>query len=391
MYDTIFWLPAWYPTPTNPLSGTFFNEQAALVSTERKVVILYLQVRALGKKDSIKSFGIPTYKNIEIEGSVEGIALEVKIPAFYNQNRWLKALNHAYDKLFLKAMKLYGRPGLLHAHGTLFAGLGSHYLSKRYNLPNLITEHHPVVVTDFTAITAKAFVEALNYANGVSTVSQHAKRMLMLQAQQSSPVVHGNLVDENLFSLSKEKAEIFHVGWIGYPSLNKDPFTFIKALAIFKQKSLIKFKASLVIPNVDGDFSYADIQQFIDNKDVSEECTVIKGLEKDKLPHFYNSLSVLVSTSYSETFGLVMAEAAASGIPVIATRSGGAEEVVVPEVGFLVDIQDADAIAAKLLQLAANDKIFIAEQIRSSVINRFGRKVFLAKIIEIYNKIIQSK
>jgi glycosyltransferase involved in cell wall biosynthesis len=58
---------------------------------------------------------------------------------------------------------------------------------------------------------------------------------------------------------------------------------------------------------------------------------------------------VMVFPSLFEGFGLVLLEAMANGVPVIATPNGAAPDLVTDgEDGFLISIRDADAIAEKL-------------------------------------------
>lgn len=69
----------------------------------------------------------------------------------------------------------------------------------------------------------------------------------------------------------------------------------------------------------------------------------------------YNILAVsqcLVLTSRFETFGRVLVEAMAAGLPVVATKCGGPGEIVVDgETGFLVAIDDDLALSQKLLDI----------------------------------------
>ncbi len=59
--------------------------------------------------------------------------------------------------------------------------------------------------------------------------------------------------------------------------------------------------------------------------------------------------------STTDTFGQVLLEAGASGLPVVAAETGGALELVLPgRTGFLVPSEQPRAFAATLLQLAAD-------------------------------------
>ena len=76
---------------------------------------------------------------------------------------------------------------------------------------------------------------------------------------------------------------------------------------------------------------------------------------RSDVPRLIQAMDVLVSSSPRESFGLTLAEAAASERPVVATRSGGAEEIVVDGVtGLLVPLADPTALASAVTKLLAN-------------------------------------
>jgi len=69
----------------------------------------------------------------------------------------------------------------------------------------------------------------------------------------------------------------------------------------------------------------------------------------------YAKSSVLVHPSLTEGFGYVVAEAMASGIPVIVTRNAGAADLVKDgESGYVIPAQDPEAIRDRLAHLAAH-------------------------------------
>lgn len=78
---------------------------------------------------------------------------------------------------------------------------------------------------------------------------------------------------------------------------------------------------------------------------------------------------VCQASVWNEAFGLVIAEGMASSRPVVATRVGGIPELVVDgETGYLVDRDDADALADRISQLVDDT------QLRESL-GRAGRQV----------------
>lgn len=75
----------------------------------------------------------------------------------------------------------------------------------------------------------------------------------------------------------------------------------------------------------------------------------------DNMPQFYNDIDVYLCASSSEGFSLSVLEASACGRPVISTRVGGSEDLIINgENGFLVD-RDVDAISEKL-EIFNNDR-----------------------------------
>lgn len=82
---------------------------------------------------------------------------------------------------------------------------------------------------------------------------------------------------------------------------------------------------------------------------------------RDDAPALLGRLAVLVSASQRETFGRTLVEAMGRGVPVVATRSGGPEEIVEDgKSGFLVDVGDAEAIAERMARLLSDPALAAA-------------------------------
>lgn len=77
---------------------------------------------------------------------------------------------------------------------------------------------------------------------------------------------------------------------------------------------------------------------------------------RDDLPRWYAAADAFVMPSRSETWGMAMNEAAAAGLPLVASEAPGAGyELIDPEVnGFRVPVEDVDALRATLQRVAAD-------------------------------------
>jgi len=81
-------------------------------------------------------------------------------------------------------------------------------------------------------------------------------------------------------------------------------------------------------------------------------------IPRAQLAYYYSQASVLVLPSVLEGLSLVMAQAMACGLPVIATTNTGAEDLFTDDAeGFIVPIRDPQAIRDKVLYLYENPKV----------------------------------
>jgi glycosyltransferase involved in cell wall biosynthesis len=86
---------------------------------------------------------------------------------------------------------------------------------------------------------------------------------------------------------------------------------------------------------------------------------LLGDLDQDALLEAYVAADVFVLLSLRETWGVVVNEAAASGLPlVLSDRVGAARDLLRDgENGFLVPAADVDAVAEALRQLAADPEL----------------------------------
>jgi len=107
----------------------------------------------------------------------------------------------------------------------------------------------------------------------------------------------------------------------------------------------------------------------------------------------YGAMDLFAFSSFSETQGLVLAEAMAAGLPVVALNASGVREVVRDaENGFLLPAQKGEGgFADKLYELFADSALRerFSENARVTA-GEFSREACAAKAIELYERTVQQ-
>lgn len=119
---------------------------------------------------------------------------------------------------------------------------------------------------------------------------------------------------------------------------------------------------------------------------VSDRLVVRPPVPRDELVRWYRAADVVAVPSHNETFGLVAAEAEASGTPVVAAAVGGLRTVVEDQVsGVLVPDHDPATWARVLADLLADDARLAAlgEGARRAG-ERFGWDVAAVRMLDVY-------
>lgn len=108
----------------------------------------------------------------------------------------------------------------------------------------------------------------------------------------------------------------------------------------------------------------------------------------DDVRPWYRAASVLLFPSENEAFGRVLVEAMGSGIPVVATRSGGVPEIIRDgEDGFLTSPNNPEELAYALLRVLMDEQIRnqLSENARKRAL-QFGLKVHVERMVQVFER-----
>jgi glycosyltransferase involved in cell wall biosynthesis len=129
------------------------------------------------------------------------------------------------------------------------------------------------------------------------------------------------------------------------------------------------------------------IQKFLAHPSVS----ITGAIAGRQLPQLYREADVFCLLSVEEGLALVVAQAMAMGLPVVATPNTGAEELIEDGVhGFLVPARDSVAAAARLQQLADDESLRreMGERARARIANGFDWAHYGDRASSLYEQIV---
>jgi glycosyltransferase involved in cell wall biosynthesis len=96
------------------------------------------------------------------------------------------------------------------------------------------------------------------------------------------------------------------------------------------------------------------------------------------VPEFFDTIDMVILPSWEEPFGIVLLEAMAAGIPIIATNCGGPAEIAR---GVLIPPRDPLALAHAIKSLRPRD---LVDDARKHVEERFDIRKIVPRIEEFY-------
>ncbi|MFJ7731091.1 N-acetyl-alpha-D-glucosaminyl L-malate synthase BshA [Lysinibacillus sp. NPDC097231] len=111
--------------------------------------------------------------------------------------------------------------------------------------------------------------------------------------------------------------------------------------------------------------------------------------KQENLAELYSISDLKLLLSQQESFGLVLLEAMACGVPCIGTAVGGIPEVIDHGVdGYLVELEDTDAVAEYAVDLLTDEAKL--QSFREAAIRAVDEKFHSAKIVEQYEKLYEK-
>jgi len=123
---------------------------------------------------------------------------------------------------------------------------------------------------------------------------------------------------------------------------------------------------------------------------IESKCVFCGFLPHSEVKLFLEKIDFAVSASRYETFGLLLAEAIACGVPVVATRCGGPEDFADSDNSLLVPPENPAALAEAIEKMAGTFKQYNKPAMREKIIRQFSEECFLQKIKSLYEGVLKN-
>ncbi len=349
-----------YPSSASLISGSFVHNQARFLSA-------YCDIQVVSPTPwfpPLPGFGRwGAYGRIRRRETVDGV--EVKRPPYLTFPR--RVLFSQVWRSYLAALRraIDDPPDLIHAHCAYPDGLAAVHCSRQLDRPAVITVHgHDIrELPGANPRWRELVVQALDQAVVVIANGQDlCDRMQQLGIPAGKIKVIPNGVDCRLFcgDFTREPgARGWRLLYVGRFDQKKGVDILLKAMAVLRHQ-----RDDVQLTLIGGSEATGTTEAFrrqAEELGLQDCVEFLDELSWTQIPGHMSAADVFVLPSLYESFGLVLVEAMACGLPLVATRCGGPDTIVEENIGVLVEVDDVQDLARGIEELLH----FLAEVVKN--------------------------
>ena len=377
----ILFVSSWFPNRVQPTHGTFVQMHAEAASLYADVFVLHVCFDTLKNNDKFETVQ-------EIRNGINTIIVYVN-PASTVLQKYVRYFS-AYRKGLKMVCVKYGKPDIIHANVLLPVGLLFLLLKQFRKIPFVFTEHWTGYLPgDSTKIGKKdLFLSRLiaRRAAMIMPVSNDLKNAMINLKLYGNYRVIPNVVNEDFFKPFIKKSIHDKVRFLHVSSLYDFQKNISGIIRTIHQLSLVRndFVFNIITDGDAGPFiemtkelGIADFFSFEYMKTSSEIASTMKQSD------------CLVMFSNFETFSVVIAEALACGLPVIATDAGGLAGDITKEQGIIIQPGDETALFNAMNDMIEHHKEYDKEKIKTFA-QRFRYTKVGEQFLEIYKQVLNQ-
>ena len=382
----VLWLASWYPNDLAPFDGDFIQRHAQSVALLHRVEVLHIINDESGKvtdhiKEKISTKGNLTERIIYYRSPGTGISFLDKL---------LSSLK--YMRLYKRAIQKYivvkGKPSIVHVHVAMKAGVIALWLNQKFGIPYILSEHW----TDYLAEAKPNFEDhSLVFKNLCKKIFERASYVTVVSKVLGEAVakkfsiqysVIPNVVDTSIFFPAGhppgEKINFIHVSSLGY---QKNIPQLIGAIDMVKKKGH-DFSVTIFGP-VNN-----ELNDLLLKYDLLADVSLNKEVPQAVLAKEFRQSDALILYSRYETFGCVVIEANASGVPAILSDLPVFREYSIEnKTAIFAPANNPVELANAMISFMKKKNEFDPQKISDHVASKFNYSVVAHRFDALYQKI----
>ncbi|HEX9162010.1 MAG TPA: glycosyltransferase [Thermoanaerobaculia bacterium] len=373
-------LPSWYSTADKPWRGAYFADQArALNRHGLRAGIAFVERRSLSRLTPASIIA----SHFQVTSSDEDRVPTLRMKGwstFAQTNAGAMLWVELTRRLVRAYVAEHGVPDVIHGHAAMWGGHAAMLCARDLGRPFVVTEHASSILNLDIARANRPRVAAI-YRNAarVVAVSDALKASVDCVAGREVAEVVPNAIDTRSFRVppSPRSTRPFVFLAVGDLVPAKRADMLIRAFARVHANAP---ETQLVIAGGGG--GKQRLQDLADSLGVRDFVELTGALTRAEVRQRMWQSNALVVSSDFETFGVVLVEALSTGIPAIATRCGGPEEIITPDLGTLVDCGDESALASAMTSIIGRS--FDSSHLHEAVARSYGYEEVAQKLCTIY-------
>lgn len=277
---------------------------------------------------------------------------------------------------------------IVHAHMARDYPLAALAVGRAAGARLIITRHVLFPMSKLHRMTRRRVARVIAVSQAVASV---VREQDIFRNDQINVVHNGIDLAKFRPRVIEHAASRLRVAILGELTPNKGQIEFLRAAEIVAAEiDNVDFIIAGRDNSSDGDYGH-QLKALIEASKFRDRIQLIES--RIDVAEFLSGLDVVVSASRSEAFGLAIVEAMAAGVPVVATATAGACEIISDkETGHLVPISDVNEMAAAISLLVKNPagRRQISESARRIVTRSFSLERMVSDTEVVYREVLSS-
>ena len=382
-------IPSWYPKFEGDIVGSFFREQAQFLSDAgHQVGVLASSLSSL--RNIPNAFGRLYGAEAFYDGDVFTI-LSIR-PNFFP--RMLRLNAHLISRDVLRSYEEYerkfGAPDIIHLHAAINSGIGATRLKSSTGKPLVYSEHHSALL---------------------SLIPRKGGRRIISRVVESADLC--SVVSPGFGLAISERFDIAKRNWIDIPNpvnpiflshpfaeSTRETFKFLHISNLTKNKNVELILRSFA--KAFGGISSIELHiggngpelknllKLAEEINIEKQTKFIGAMTRPEVAKNMIDADAFLMSSKVETFGVVIIEALATGMPVISTPTMGPASIITDETGITTKGYDVDEYSSAMVEMYREIDRWPRAHLREVCRCRFSSEIVTKQWVNVYKRLLNS-